>query len=310
MITCPLLSKHTLPRGHWREKLNQSWPRIDHCLRDFRALRSLLPSSRGANGIETLLGELDPFQSCLPASFAGVSRSPPHDHPDIPRRRATAVRARHHRVGGRGRHREVARQAHRRDGARRPRRRSFRPDPSRRQDRVPDPRGPAGARAHPARRRPCARGGGAEPLSGHAGHHRPGDRERLLLRFRPCRAVHAGGLPGDRGEDARDHRAGQTLHQGSVEPRQGETGVPRQGRAVQGRARRRHPGRRGPQGLCPGRLVRPLPRAAHDFDRQDRRRLQADEGRRRLLAGRFQQPDADADLRHGLGFGSRAHANT
>ena len=76
----------------------------------------------------------------------------------------------------------------------------------------------------------------------------------------------------------------QTLHQGGVEPRQGETGVPRQGRAVQGRARRRHPGRGGPQDLCPGRMVRPLPRAAHDLDRQDRRRLQADEGRRRLLA--------------------------
>ena len=39
----------------------------------------------------------------------------------------------------------------------------------------------------------------------------------------------------------------------------------------------------------PGRLVRPLPRPAHDLDRQDRQRLQADEGRGRLLARRFQQ---------------------
>ena len=31
-----------------------------------------------------------------------------------------------------------------------------------------------------------------ELLPGDAGHHRPGDRERLLLRLRPRRAVHAG----------------------------------------------------------------------------------------------------------------------
>ena len=37
----------------------------------------------------------------------------------------------------------------------------------------------------------------------------------------------------------------------------------------------------------PGRLVRSLPRPAHDLDRQDRQRLQAAEGRGRLLARRF-----------------------
>ena len=42
-----------------------------------------------------------------------------------------------------------------------------------------------------------------------------------------------------------------------------------------------------PQDLQAGRLVRPLPRAAHGLDRPDRQRLQADEGRRRLLARRF-----------------------
>jgi threonyl-tRNA synthetase len=31
-----------------------------------------------------------------------------------------------------------------------------------------------------------------ELYPGHAGHHRPGDRERLLLRLRPRRALHAG----------------------------------------------------------------------------------------------------------------------
>ena len=41
------------------------------------------------------------------------------------------------------------------------------------------------------------------------------------------------------------------------------------------------------QDLQAGRLVRPVPRPAHDLDRQDRQRLQADEGGRRLLARRF-----------------------
>ena len=43
----------------------------------------------------------------------------------------------------------------------------------------------------------------------------------------------------------------------------------------------------GAQDLPAGRLVRPLPRAAHGLDRPDRQRLQADEGRGRLLARRL-----------------------
>ncbi len=73
-----------------------------------------------------------------------------------------------------------------------------------------------------------------------------------------------------------------------------------EGRGVQGRADRRHPARPGAQALQPGRLDRPLPRPAHDLDRQDRRRLQADEGGGRLLARRFDQADAVAHLRHRL----------
>ena len=130
----------------------------------------------------------------------------------------------------------------------------------------------------PRRCRRCSR---------HAGDHRPGDRERLLLRLRPQRALHARGFPGHRGEDARDHRARQALHQGGLEPRQGQAGVRRQGRGVQDRARST-PSRsdQRPEDLRAGRLVRPLPRPAHDLDGQDRRRLQADEGGRRLLARR------------------------
>ena len=96
------------------------------------------------------------------------------------------------------------------------------------------------------------------------------------------------------------------VHQGGVEPRGGEERVPRQGRAFQGGARRRDSRRREPEDLPAGRMVRPLPRAAHDLDRQGRQRLQAHEGGRRLLARRFAQPDADAHLRHRLAQRGRA----
>ena len=215
---------------------------------------------------------------------------------------AAPVRARHHRPRGRRGHRQVARQAHRRDGARRrpsltlPTRSRATPGSSscRRED----------PRALELIRHDCAHvlaEAVQDALPGHPGHHRPGDRERLLLRLRAPRALHPRGFPGDRGEDARDHRPRQTLHQGGLEPRQGQAGVRRQGRGLQGRARRRHPGGPGSQDLRPGRLVRPLPRPAHDLDGQGRHRLQAHEGGRRLLARRLEQPDADPHLRHGLG---------
>src|SRR5208282_661298 len=59
----------------------------------------------------------------------------------------------------------------------------------------------------PPRRRACAGRGGADAVARHASHHRPGDRQRLLLRFFPQPAVHAGRLRRDRTENARDHRA-------------------------------------------------------------------------------------------------------
>ena len=206
---------------------------------------------------------------------------------DLSRRRASGVSQRHHRPRHRQGHFAVARQAHGGHGARRQARRSFRSDRARRQDRVPHPRRPARARTHPPRCRARARRSGADAVAWHAGHHRAGDRERLLLRFLPQPAVHAGGLRRDREKDARDRRARQTFHQGSVVARAGEKGLSRHGRAVQGRAGRRHPGRPADKNLQAGRLVRSLSRPAHDFDRQGRQRLQADEGRRRLLARRL-----------------------
>ncbi len=113
-------------------------------------------------------------------------------------------------------------------------------------------------------------------------------------------AVHAGRPAGHRKEDEGDHRARQTLHQGSVVARAGQENLPRHGRELQGRADRRHSGRPADQDLQAGRLVRSLPRPAHDLDRQGRQRLQADEGGGRLLARRQQQPDAHPHLRHRL----------
>ena len=102
--------------------------------------------------------------------------------------------ARHHRSRHRQGHFAVAGQAHGGDGARRRARRPRRPDRARRQDRVRLARRSARAGADPARLRPCAGRGGAGAVARHPGHHRPGDRERLLLRLRPQPAVHAGGL--------------------------------------------------------------------------------------------------------------------
>ncbi len=62
------------------------------------------------------------------------------------------------------------------------------------------------------------------------------------------------------------------------------------GEALQGRAGRRHPGGPADQDLQAGRLVRSLPRPAHDLDRQGRQRLQADEGRAAPIGAAIQQP--------------------
>ncbi len=170
-----------------------------------------------------------------------------------------------------------------------------------REARDPDARRPARAGAHPPRHGARAGRGGAGAVAGHAGDDRSRDRERLLLRLRQGDAVHAGRPAGDREEDGGDHPPQRALHQGGLVARGSAPRVRREGRDLQGSARRRDPRGAGPQDLPPGRLVRPLPRSAHGLDGPDRRGVQADEGRGRLLARRFEQPDADAHLRHGLG---------
>ncbi len=71
-------------------------------------------------------------------------------------------------------------------------------------------------------------------------------------------------------------------------------------RALQGRDHRLHPRRRADLALPRGQVHRPVPRPARAVDRQAQG-VQADEARRRLLARRFAQRDAAADLRHRVG---------
>ena len=92
-------------------------------------------------------------------------------------------------------------------------------------------------------------------------------------------------------------RARQTVQEDRGLARGGQRLFREEGRSVQDRADRRHSSRSGGEAVQPGRVDRPLPRAAHDLDRQGRRRLQADESRRRLLARRFDQADAVPHLR-------------
>jgi threonyl-tRNA synthetase len=77
-----------------------------------------------------------------------------------------------------------------------------------------------------------------------------------------------------------------------VMDREGDRVLQGQGRAVQGRADPGFAGERGDHALSPGRLDRSVPRPAHALDRRCRHRVQADEGRRRLLARRSPQRDA------------------
>ena len=85
------------------------------------------------------------------------------------------------------------------------------------------------------------------------------------------------------------------------------------GPGVQGRdpRRPRREGRGRRRGAAAGDLLRaravqrPVPRAARRDDREDRA-VQAPVGRRGVLAGRREAPDAPADLRHGLAHGRGA----
>ena len=111
-------------------------------------------------------------------------------------------------------------------------------DRARRQDRDRHPQASGRAGAAAPRLRACAGGGGAGTLSRHPDHLRPGDRERLLLRLRAQRAVHARRLRQDRGEDARDRRPRRDDHPRGLVARRGGALVRRARREIQGRVGR------------------------------------------------------------------------
>jgi len=100
-------------------------------------------------------------------------------------------------------------------------------------------------------------------------HHRPGDRERLLLDFFRIPAVHAGRLP------AIEKKMREIIARDKPFTKQVWTAKrPSRYSATKASCSRSSWSTRSPQradqDLQPGRLVRSLPRAAHDQRRQDR----------------------------------------
>ena len=178
-------------------------------------------------------------------------------------------------------------------------------------------------RRHPAAHRLARHGAGDRPsLPGRQVRHRPDHRERLLLRP-PAARAHRRGRPGAHregdGEDREPEPAGGALRAAGGRGARGVRGrrarhgrlrpAPRARPGLQGRAhrgprdRRRGDRRRGPdhQRLPPGRVRRPVPRAAPAEHQQARERhLQAHQPRRRLLARRREEPHAHPRLRHRL----------
>ena len=110
---------------------------------------------------------------------------------------------------------------------------------------------------------------------GHADHLRPGDRRRLLLRFRAdgrARPLHRGGSAGDRGGDAPDHRRRRAAGARGLDARRRPRLLREAGRDVQGRMGDGAARGRGDHHVPVRRLARPVPRPASRLDRQARSR--------------------------------------
>ena len=138
--------------------------------------------------------------------------------------------------------------------------------------------------------------GARSPLSGHQVRHRPGDRERILLRRGLTRAHHRSRSGNHREEDDRTFaQQGATHPHGSIESRRAEE-FHRKGRSLQSGADPR-PGRRHDLVLHQRRIHRPLPGTApaqHGVDQGHQAHL----GRRSLLARQREEQDAHPHLRH------------
>ena len=142
--------------------------------------------------------------------------------------------------------------------------------------------------------------GGQAALPGTAGHHRPGDRERLLLRLQaPERASRPRTSSASRTRCGRSSGENLPVRREELPRARGDRALPRAwARTTRSRSSTASP-RRHRLALPPGRLRRSLPRPARARHRPHRR-LQADQRRRRVLARRRAQRDAPAHLRHRL----------
>ena len=162
--------------------------------------------------------------------------------------------------------------------------------------------------------------GGHASVPGREVHDRPRDHRRLLLRLRPSRRPH---LPRDDLAQIEDEmraivKADQAFVRDEVDLRRRAGGVRRTavqaGDHREGPCRRRHDEDAGEAGgdgdgrrvAVPqsrrrrGRVHRPVPGSARPVDGQAPR-VQADQGRGRVLAGQREGPDAPAHLRHRVG---------
>ena len=104
--------------------------------------------------------------------------------------------------------------------------------------------------------------GRAGAVPGSAGHHRPGDRGRLLLRLRVQRPFTPEDLAKIEAKMKELAKADLPVER-RVMPRDAAVEILHGARReVQGRDHREHPGERGDQPVRPGRLGRPVPRPA------------------------------------------------
>ena len=140
------------------------------------------------------------------------------------------------------------------------------------------------------------RRGGAAAVPGREGRDRPADRERLLLRLRVPEPIAEADLEKIEAEVKRELKEGREWTRERSRATRRKRASSERG-AVQGRARRHRRGRH--LSVYPGRLHRPLPRAAPAELEADQGG-EADRARRRVLARRLGQAAAHADLRHRL----------
>ena len=244
------------------------------------------------------------WSSAAPATCAGASTKDRCAHAS-PRHPARRLPARTPRWRDRARRRPGDRAAPRqgrRRGLGRLRARRLEPRASRRRPGRHRHSRLAGRRPHPAPQRLArARPGGAAPVAGHRVRHRADHRERLLLRLPLRRARLRRRLRPHRRGDGQDRRREPAGRPRRAAARRGAQALPEQGPALQGRAHRGPARRADHQHLHPGRVRRPVPRAAPAQHRAPRQgHLQADQRGRRLLARRRAQRPAHPHLRHRL----------